>query len=102
MPFHRQLLATQRVGDDRRSGEKAISPGVVGMVVSIDDISHREVQLLLDEISDLEGLIRDSEGINDDSPIGTYHCSGCYLSINIALEIIDVVSNTLTLHFYRS
>jgi len=54
---------TQLVSDYQRVWKKAISPGMVGVMVGVDDVFDGDHQLGLDELTDL-GRLRGHERVN--------------------------------------
>ncbi len=71
---------------------------MIGMIVGIDDVAYRYVQLLLDELAHRQGLFGKSQGIDDDGPLRTGYDASSHLRINFALKPIDVLGDTLPLH----
>ena len=95
--FHHQVAA-KGMGNNCSAGEEAVAPTVIGMVVGINDIAHRHVQLFFDKVPHGEGFFRQCQGINQHSPLRASDGAGGNLGINFTLKPIYIVRHALALH----
>ena len=93
-----QQVAATRVRNHRRTGEKAIAPGMVCVVMRVDHITHRNIQFMFDELTDTKRLIWQSQRIDHHRPLRTCHHPRCYLSIYFTLEPKNIFRNSFAMH----
>ena len=93
-----QQCAAACMRDHGCAREKAISPGMIGMVMRVDHITNRHIQFVFDELTDAKRFIWQSQRIDDHRPLRTRYDSRCYLSIDFTLEPKDIFRNSFSVH----
>ncbi len=93
-----QELPAEGMGDDGCTGEEAVAPGMVGVIVGVDHVPHGHAQLMLDELAHAERLIGQRERVNDNGPLRPGNYTGRDQGIHFTLEPEHVFRNTLAMH----
>jgi len=87
----------KRMPDDNGFREEAVPPAVIRMVVCVDDVSYRHHQFIRNIIAQLLCFLG-NKGIDQHGPLRSDDRAGCYLSIEVTLEPVDVFGDTFMLH----
>ena len=68
------------------------------MVMRIDNITNRDVQFFFNKRTHRQSFLWKRQCINNHGPLRACDRSGCYLGIYLALEPINILRDSFSLH----
>jgi len=91
-------LPAMCVGDDLGAREKGRAIHVVGLMLRVDDVPHAVRTQAVDQLRNLDRLLRKGQGVDQDADRARYDQAGRDLVIQFAGEDVDIVRKPLCVH----
>ena len=95
--FDQQFTASG-MADHCRARKETISPGMIGVIMGVDHVTHLHTQLVLDELAHPERFFGQGQCIDHHRPLRTNDHASRNLRIDFTLEPKNIFRHSFTMH----